>query len=54
MIKLDNGSIEEFYKDEAKMMVLDILKEWVKAHPNELRHKDIINSILEANKLDKT
>ena len=54
MINLDNGSVEEFYKDEAKMMVLDILEEYVKAHPNELRRRDIINGILKANKLDKT
>ena len=54
MINLNNGSVEEFYKDEAKMMVLDILKEYVKAHPNEVRRLDIINSILEANKLDRT
>lgn len=54
MMNLDNGSVEEFYKDEAKMMVLDILEEYVKAHPNELRRRDIINGILKANKLDKT
>ena len=54
MINLDNGSVEEFYKDEAKMMVLDILEEYVKAHPNELRRRDIISCILKANKLDKT
>ena len=44
MINLNNGSVEEFYKDEAKMMVLDILKEYVKAHPNEVRRLDIIQN----------
>ena len=54
MINLDNGSVDELYKGEAKMIVMDILKEYVKAHPNELRRQDIINGILKANKLDKT
>lgn len=38
------------------MMVLDILMEYVKAHPNELRRRNIINGILDpwTNKLDRT
>lgn len=36
------------------MMVLDILMEYVKVYPHNLRHWDIIKSILEANKLYKT
>ena len=54
IINLNNGSVEEFYKDETKMMVLDILKEYVKAHSNEVWWLDIINSVLEVNKLDRT
>lgn len=54
MINLENGAVQEFYADEAKMMILDILEEYLKKHPNELRRADVIGSILAANKTEQT
>ena len=51
MVSLDNGSANEFYEDEVKIIVLDILKKYVKMHPNYFRCRDIINVILKAKKL---
>ena len=47
---LEDGSEQEFFPNERLEIVLDVIKQYVQDHPNELRRVDILNSILVANK----
>lgn len=47
---LEDGSELEFFPNEKLEIVLDVIKQYVQDHPNELRRVDILNSILGANK----
>ena len=46
---LEDGSEQEFFPNERLEIVLDVIKQYVQDHPNELRRVDILNSILGAN-----
>lgn len=47
---LEDGTEKEFFKDEAKEIVLDVLQHYIQEHPNEMRRSDILSSIITANK----
>ena len=42
---LEDGSEQEFFPNERLEIVLDVIKQYVQDHPNELRRVDILNSI---------
>lgn len=44
------GTEQEFYENEAKEIILDVLESYRQQHPTELRRSHIIESILKANK----
>ncbi len=47
---LEDGMEKEFFEDEAKEIVLDVLQQYIQEHPNEIRRTDILSSIITANK----
>lgn len=47
---LNLGTEPEFFEGESRDIVLDVIRQYIAEHPNELRRMDILNGILAANK----